>query len=54
METSPVPEEVNTKNDLKFRESLYRMIISQLFYDGYQQLAVGLSGQLQVHTKAKI
>jgi hypothetical protein len=49
METNcPEPEEINTKNDLKFRDSLYRMIISQLFYDGYQQFAVGLSTQLHV------
>lgn len=40
--------ELNAKHDLKFRESLYRLIISQLFYDGYQNIAVGLSGSIQV------
>jgi hypothetical protein len=54
METNQEPEEINTKNDLKFRESLYRMIISQLFYDGYQQFAVGLSTQLQVEFRKMI
>ena len=49
MEDSPKSDtEVTSKSDLKFRETLYRMIISQLFYDGYQQVAVGLSGTLQV------
>jgi hypothetical protein len=40
--------ELNAKHDLKFRENLYRLIISQLFYDGYQNIAVGLSGSIQV------
>ena len=40
--------DLNLKNDLKFRENLYRLIISQLFYDGYQHIAVGLSGSVQV------
>ena len=47
----PVSEEqvdLNLKNELKFRENLYRLIISQLFYDGYQHIAVGLSGSVQV------
>ena len=40
--------DLNLKSDLKFRENLYRLIISQLFYDGYQHIAVGLSGSVQV------
>ena len=40
--------DLNLKHDLKFRENLYRLIISQLFYDGYQHIAVGLSGAIQV------
>jgi len=47
----PVTDEqndMNIKNELKFRENLYRLIISQLFYDGYQHIAVGLSGSVQV------
>lgn len=40
--------DLNTKNELKFRENLYRLIVSQLFYDGYQHIAVNLSGQIQV------
>jgi hypothetical protein len=36
------------KNEVKFRDNLYRMIISQLFYDGYQHIAVGLSEIIQV------
>jgi len=35
-------------NSIKIRELLYRLIISQLFYDGYQQVAVTLSNM--VHT----
>ncbi len=38
----------SSKNEVKFRENLYRMIISQLFYDGYQHIAVGLSEIIQV------
>lgn len=38
-----------TKNDVKFRDSLYRLIVSQLFYDGYQHVAVGLSAAIQVN-----
>ena len=41
--------DLNTKSELKFRESLYRLIISQLFYDGHQHIAVGLSGIIQVN-----
>lgn len=33
----------------KQKEQLYRLIISQLFYDGHQQLAVGLSTLVQAH-----
>lgn len=40
-----------TKSELKSREILYRLIISQLFYDGYQHIAVGLSGSVQVKNK---
>ena len=36
--TAGLPE-----NIVKTRELLYRLIISQLFYDGYQQVAVTLS-----------
>jgi hypothetical protein len=31
------------KNIIQARDLLYRLIISQLFYDGYQQVAVTLS-----------
>ena len=40
--------DLSAKNELKFRENLYRLIISQLFYDGHQNIAVGLSGLIQV------
>ena len=40
--------DLNVKHDLKLRENIYRLIISQLFYDGYQHIAVGLSGAIQV------
>lgn len=43
----------NSKNELRFRENLYRLIISQLFYDGYQHIAVGLSTAIQVKKKFK-
>lgn len=39
---------LNSKNELRFRENMYRLIISQLFYDGYQHAAVNLSGAIQV------
>lgn len=39
--------DLNVKNESKFRENFYRLIISQLFYDGYQHIAVGLSGSVQ-------
>lgn len=39
---------LNSKSEIKFRETVYRMIISQLFYDGYQHPAVGLSAAIQV------
>ena len=41
--------DLNLKNESKFRENIYRLIISQLFYDGYQHIAVGLSGSVQVN-----
>ena len=36
------------QSNIKTRDLLYRLVISQLFYDGYQQVAVALSniGQL--------
>ena len=46
--TTDDPVDLNLKNESKFRENLYRLIISQLFYDGYQHIAVGLSGSVQV------
>ena len=36
------------ENVMKTRELLYRLILSQLFYDGYQQIALQLSNVLQV------
>ncbi|XP_043472833.1 cleavage stimulation factor subunit 1 [Leptopilina heterotoma] len=39
--------EMDTKGAIKNREALYRLIISQLFYDGHQTLAVQLSNTLQ-------
>ncbi|GLV45750.1 Cleavage stimulation factor 50 kD subunit [Carabus blaptoides fortunei] len=39
--------DVDTKNLIKSRELLYRLIISQLFYDGHQSLAVNLSSVVQ-------
>ncbi|CAB4054940.1 CSTF1 [Lepeophtheirus salmonis] len=38
------PEFTIGGNVLKNRDALYRLIISQLFYDGYQQVALQLSG----------
>ena len=38
MAQEPLP-----KNVMQTRELLYRLVISQLFYDGYQQVAVTLS-----------
>eukprot|EP00096_Caligus_rogercresseyi_P012804 TRINITY_DN5482_c0_g1_i1.p1 TRINITY_DN5482_c0_g1~~TRINITY_DN5482_c0_g1_i1.p1 ORF type:complete len:447 (-),score=116.43 TRINITY_DN5482_c0_g1_i1:136-1476(-) len=38
------PEFTLGGNILKNREALYRLMISQLFYDGYQQVALQLSG----------
>uniref|UniRef100_A0A182PE04 Cleavage stimulation factor subunit 1 n=1 Tax=Anopheles epiroticus TaxID=199890 RepID=A0A182PE04_9DIPT len=40
MKDQETPE---NKNLLKFREQLYRMMISQLFYDGYHSVAVELT-----------
>ena len=31
------------QSSIKTRDTLYRLVISQLFYDGYQQVAVALS-----------
>jgi hypothetical protein len=46
--------DINSKNEVKMHESLYRMIVSQLLYDGHQQIAVALSGIIQViNTKLK-
>jgi len=39
----PQPDNLLPKNIIQARELLYRLIISQLFYDGYQQVAVNLS-----------
>ena len=36
------------KDEIRFRETFYRLVISQLFYDGYQSVAVNLSNLLQV------
>ncbi|KAF6020648.1 CSTF1 [Bugula neritina] len=42
-----------TSGDLNFsvkdRENMYRLIISQLFYDGYQSLAVNLATTVKAH-----
>ena len=47
--------DINSKNEVKLHESLYRMIVSQLLYDGHQQIAVALSGIIQViRSKIKI
>ncbi|CAF0921688.1 unnamed protein product [Rotaria sordida] len=35
------------RSETRLRETTYRLIISQLFYDGHQQLAVSLSNLLQ-------
>jgi cleavage stimulation factor subunit 1 len=40
-------ENVDPKNIIKARDLLYRLMISQLFYDGHQSLAVGLSAVAQ-------
>lgn len=37
-----------TSSVIKNKDLLYRLIISQLFYDGYQQVAVQLSNMLQI------
>ena len=36
------------KSEIRFKEKLYRLIISQLFYDNYQSVAVDLSNLIQV------
>nr|CAD7462606.1 unnamed protein product [Timema tahoe] len=42
-----IVQSVDQKNIIKCRELLYRLMISQLFYDGHQSLAVGLSAVAQ-------
>ncbi|CAB3366752.1 Hypothetical predicted protein [Cloeon dipterum] len=39
--------ETEEKNSMKIRENLYRLIISQLFHDGYQNLGLSLSSLVQ-------
>ncbi|XP_034951006.1 cleavage stimulation factor subunit 1 [Chelonus insularis] len=46
-ENSVKEPEIDPKNVIKNRELLYRLIISQLFYDGHQTLAVQLSNLIQ-------
>lgn len=41
--TISTPSHPIPSNIIQTRELLYRLIISQLFYDGYQQVAVTLS-----------
>ncbi|XP_070390317.1 cleavage stimulation factor subunit 1 isoform X2 [Dermacentor albipictus] len=40
---------LNNTASIKDREALYRLIISQLFYDGHQTLAVSLSNMVKAH-----
>ncbi|CAN7987354.1 unnamed protein product [Ixodes pacificus] len=40
---------LNNTVSIKDRETLYRLIISQLFYDGHQTLAVSLSNMVKAH-----
>ncbi|XP_077509237.1 cleavage stimulation factor subunit 1 Cst50 [Amblyomma americanum] len=40
---------LNNAPNIKDREALYRLIISQLFYDGHQTLAVSLSNMVKAH-----
>ncbi|XP_063231915.1 cleavage stimulation factor subunit 1 [Bacillus rossius redtenbacheri] len=40
-------ENPDAKNIIKGRDFLYRLMISQLFYDGHQSLAVGLAAVVQ-------
>jgi cleavage stimulation factor subunit 1 len=37
------------KSEVRFRETVYRLMVSQLFYDGYQNVAVALSNLIQVN-----
>ncbi|KAL0277084.1 UNVERIFIED_CONTAM: hypothetical protein PYX00_004488 [Menopon gallinae] len=39
--------EINDENVIKRRELLYRLMISQLFYDGHQSIAVSLTSAIQ-------
>jgi len=48
-DTEVMMDASESKNALKFREQLYRLIISQLFYDGFQSLAVSLSSAVQAN-----
>ncbi|XP_067123797.1 cleavage stimulation factor subunit 1 [Centruroides vittatus] len=43
-----MPQELESPG-VKDREALYRLIISQLFYDGHQTLAVSLSNLVKAH-----
>lgn len=49
MKDSEILEAMESKNAIKFKEQLYRLIISQLFYDGFQSMAVSLSSAVQAH-----
>ncbi|XP_046667557.1 cleavage stimulation factor subunit 1 isoform X1 [Homalodisca vitripennis] len=40
-------DETEEKNCVKQREALYRLIISQLYYDGYSQIALNLTTEVQ-------
>ena len=40
------PGDFTPKNAIQSRDYVYRLIISQLFYDGYQQMAVQMSNML--------
>ncbi|KAI4469044.1 cleavage stimulation factor subunit 1 [Holotrichia oblita] len=40
-------DDADTKNLIKSRELLYRLIISQLFYDGHQTIGTTLTGAIQ-------
>lgn len=41
--------QTNEQSEIRFREQAYRLMVSQLFYDGYQAIAVALSNLLQIH-----
>ncbi|XP_019869819.1 cleavage stimulation factor subunit 1-like [Aethina tumida] len=46
-QSSPMEEDPDPTNLLKSREFLYRLIISQLFYDGHQTIGTNLSTAIQ-------